>query len=105
MAKILIENGADVHAKANDGMTPLHRAAWQSMFALRIICFLYTSIDSILFTDRLAVGEVLLDNGADVNSKDNRDRKPKDVAKQYGNIFDNSNQTNQENSNETNSFF
>lgn len=42
-----------------------------------------------LFSDRLAVGELLLNNGADVNSKDNRDRTVKDVAKQYGNIFEN----------------
>lgn len=33
VAKILIQNGAKINAKANDGMTALHRAAWQSMFS------------------------------------------------------------------------
>lgn len=74
VAKILIENGANVNSKANDGMTPLHRAA-----------------RSIL----VELGEVLLDNGADIKILDNMDRTARDIAVQYRNILKNSNQTNQ----------
>lgn len=28
LAKILIEHGANVNSKANDGTTPLHQASW-----------------------------------------------------------------------------
>lgn len=50
MAKVLIENGADVNAKDNTGVTPL-------MFASTL--------------DHHAVAKLLIESGSDVNAKDN----------------------------------
>ena len=49
VAAYLLNNGADVHAKDNDGWTPLHRAAWE---------------------DSAATAEVLLKGEAYVHAKD-----------------------------------
>ena len=58
--KRLIENGADVNIKDNDGDTPLHYAASGG---------------------HLDVVKFLVENGADVNAKDKYGRTPLDVAK------------------------
>lgn len=49
VAALLIENGADVNAKENNGFTPLHRAAAK---------------------DHVKVAALLIEKGADVNAKD-----------------------------------
>ena len=49
LTRSLLTQGADVHAKDNDGWTPLHRAAWE---------------------DATATAEVLLKGGAYVHAKD-----------------------------------
>ncbi|MGC8924180.1 MAG: ankyrin repeat domain-containing protein, partial [Candidatus Micrarchaeia archaeon] len=58
--KVLIENGADVNAKDNDGWTPAHWATRNG---------------------HLEPLKVLIENGADVNSKDKYDWTPFDLAK------------------------
>ena len=53
--KQAIADGADVNAKANDGWTPLHWAAWES---------------------HKEIAELLIANGADVNAKNNAGDTP-----------------------------
>ena len=36
-AAALIARGADIHAKANDGETPLHKAAWFSAAGVAVV--------------------------------------------------------------------
>ena len=59
MARLLIDRGAKVNKRKNDGWTPLHLAA---------------------YNNRLKLAQLLIDNGADKNVKTNRGRKPIDVA-------------------------
>lgn len=60
MAGLLIDKGADVSAKDNSGMTPLH----------------YTAEDGDIY-----VAELLVASGADVNTKDNDGKTPLASAK------------------------
>ena len=55
--KQAIADGADVNAKANDGWTPLHWAAWKS---------------------HKEIAELLIANGADVNAKNDVGDTPLD---------------------------
>ena len=57
----LLDNGADVNAKANDGSTPLHLAVEHNF---------------------LAVVALLLEYGADINAKDDWGLTPWDLAQQ-----------------------
>ena len=57
--EVLIQNGADINAKAQVGLTPLHYAAWSNAYA---------------------VAEVLIQNGADINAKDNNGLIPLHAA-------------------------
>ena len=61
-AKTLIERGADVNAKDNDGNTPLHWAAWKGQ------------------TRAAEVAKLLIDNGAEVNAKNKYGNTPLDYA-------------------------
>ena len=49
IVRLLIEQGADAHARGKDGSTPLHHAAWD---------------------DSLEVARLLIEKGADVNARD-----------------------------------
>ena len=51
MVKFLIENGADINIKNNNGDTVLHEA--------------------VLIKDNLEVVKLLIENGADINIKNN----------------------------------
>jgi len=51
----LIERGADVRAKDDDGWTPLHWASWK---------------------DNVEIAELLIEKGADLEAKDNSGRTP-----------------------------
>ena len=50
LAKLLIDSGADLEAKNENGETPLHLAAWG---------------------DNIEIAKFLIDSGADVNAKTN----------------------------------
>ncbi|EOA30461.1 hypothetical protein CARUB_v10013586mg [Capsella rubella] len=60
-AKLLLESGAFIEAKASNGMTPLHLAVWYSI----------TSKD-------ISTVKTLLDNNADCSAKDNEGMTPLD---------------------------
>ncbi|XP_051170463.1 ankyrin-3-like [Leptopilina boulardi] len=62
LAKILVQNGADVNIVNNDGETPLHKASKRG---------------------NIQLVEILLQNGANINAKDNRDITPLYVAILY----------------------
>ena len=63
MARILLAQGADVHAKNSQGLTPLHRAAAYG---------------------RKNVAELLIANGAQLNAKDDQGRTPLSLAEEQG---------------------
>ncbi|KAJ3692221.1 hypothetical protein LUZ60_012571 [Juncus effusus] len=60
-AKLLVEHGASLDAKANNGMSPLHLAVW----------------DAIIAGDCRTV-EMLLEHNADCTAKDNEGKEPLD---------------------------
>ena len=61
VAKELIQSGANMEAKDNNGRTPLHQAASYWKQALR-------------------VAKELIRNGANKNAEDNKGRRPIDLA-------------------------
>ncbi|MDE3023407.1 MAG: ankyrin repeat domain-containing protein [Pseudomonadota bacterium] len=63
IAELLIANGANVNAKADDGTSPLHLAATN---------------------DNVSVARVLIEHGADVNAKDKKGVTPLDDAIMFG---------------------
>ena len=65
MCKLLIEKGADVNAKSNDGSTPLH---WAAIKGQPRIC------------------KLLLDNGADVNATETDGETPLHFAAYCSNL-------------------
>ena len=66
VAKYLVSKGADIHAKDDDGNTPLHLAVWNDPeLAIELIDFLVAK-------------------GADVNAKNNCDETPLDLAEEKG---------------------
>jgi ankyrin repeat protein len=62
IARILVEHGADVNAKAANDFSPLHEAA---------------------ATGNLELATLLLENGADINAKTTEGKTPLDYAKEH----------------------
>lgn len=64
--KLLIENGAEINIKDNDGNTPLHYAAKRGF---------------------MGIIRLLVENGADINAKNNDGQTPNDISFFKGNVF------------------
>lgn len=69
MVEFLISNGAKVNARANDGQTPLHKAANGG-----------DRKDNRPGPRHLAAAQALLKHGADPHAKDNSGKSPSDLA-------------------------
>jgi len=96
IAKILIEHGADVNARDQDGLTPLHNTAWTNNGEVAKLLIAngadvnakdnYENTPLLFFFavrapfDWEQIPRVLIDNGADVNAKDNRGTTPLEYA-------------------------
>lgn len=96
IAKILIENGAEVDARSKDRQTPLHLAAkYGNENTLKILIDNKADVnskDSNEFTalhyavqnGREDIVEALIDSHADVNVKNKRKQTPLDLAARTG---------------------
>ena len=69
MIEFLIAKGAKVNARANNGQTPLHKAANGGDHK-----------ENRPGSKHLAAAQVLLKHGTDRHVKDNRERSPLDLA-------------------------
>ncbi|MDP7135509.1 MAG: ankyrin repeat domain-containing protein, partial [Planctomycetota bacterium] len=78
--KILIANGADVHAKSNGGTTPLHAAANGRRRPRYRPGQPDHGISGEQIADLLIIVETLIAKGADVNAKTDKGTTPLDSA-------------------------
>ena len=68
VARLLLEHGADINTRDNDGRTPLHVAAERTS------------------SERVGVVRVLLEHGANVGARDNRASTPLHIAAEDGRV-------------------
>lgn len=89
LAKVLLQNGADVNAVNNEGFTPIYYASTREMIDLLVSYGAKLDIESeikviSLFEavekSKVDLVELLLDNGVDVNSRDDGGFSPLHLA-------------------------
>ena len=99
IVEILISHGADINAKDESDITPLHYAAKNS--DVQIVEFLIshgadidakdindeTPLHYAACKDRSETAKVLISNGADINAEDEYDRTPIECALENNCIF------------------
>ena len=71
IAEVLIKNGAEIEARDHKGYTPLYLAAFNG----NLVGFLWAENfeKSFFSAGKETVAELLIKNGADVNSRDDKD--------------------------------
>lgn len=90
MVEFLIKNKADVNAKGSDNSTALMQAAVEGDFQIKtskvyqITCFLIYWKN--IYSDNEEIAKILIDNGADIDSKDDEDYTALHFATLKGNI-------------------
>jgi len=98
IAAIILENGGDVNARANDGITPLHGAA--SRGRLELVRFLlergadpnirsaegYTPLFLVNGENVLQIVELLIEHGAQVNITNNENGTPLHMIASNGSV-------------------
>jgi ankyrin repeat protein len=95
IVKILVEAGADMKARDEDGWTVLHRAAWKGDAELVQFLVDNGALELLDVTDNagntplhraarnLPVAQMLVESGARVNAKNNYGKTPYQVAREY----------------------
>ena len=88
VAAVLLDRGAEVNAKTNNGWTPLHEAALNGHATVAALLLDrgaevnaktnngWTPLHEAALNGHATVAALLLDRGAEINSKDNNGRTP-----------------------------
>lgn len=90
VAKVLLENGADINARNQHKQTPLHLVAFlgnlyaisQKGELIEIIRWYFVKGGE----KKRQLSELLIQNGADIAARDDKNRTPSKFAAEVGNI-------------------
>ena len=95
VAEVLIAHNADVHAKNNNGFTPLYYAAGGAVKAVEVLIAHgadvnakndnnFTPLHLASWQNAVEAAEILITHGADVHAKTNKGNTSLNIAKQEG---------------------